>query len=53
MFFPQATFDGKDKSKIQTYLQSFENFVDRQKTQSRKRLKVNSKVFSDDTLRFS
>ena len=31
VFFPQATFDGKDKSKAQTHLQSFEDFVDRQK----------------------
>ena len=31
VFFPQATFDGKGKSKTQTHLQSFEDFVDRQK----------------------
>ena len=31
VFFPQATFDGKDKSKTHTHLQSFEDFVDRQK----------------------
>ena len=31
MFFPQATFDGKDKTKTCTHLQSFEDFVDRQK----------------------
>ena len=31
MFFPQATFDGKDKTKTRTHLQSFEDFVDRQK----------------------
>ena len=29
--FPQAIFDGKDKSKTHTHLQSFEDFVDRQK----------------------
>ena len=28
MFFPQATFDGKDKTKTHTHLQSFENFVE-------------------------
>ena len=31
IFFPQTTFDGKDKSKTCTHLQSFEDFVDRQK----------------------
>ena len=31
IFFPQTTFDGKDKSKTRTHLQSFEDFVDRQK----------------------
>ena len=31
IFFPQTTFDGKYKSKTQTHLQSFEDFVDRQK----------------------
>ena len=31
VFFPQATFDGKDKTKTHTHLQSFEDFVDRQK----------------------
>ena len=31
IFFPQATFDGKDKSKTRTHLQSFEDSVDRQK----------------------
>ena len=31
IFFPQTTFDGKDKSKTETHLQSFEDFVDRQK----------------------
>ena len=31
VFFPQNTFDGKDKSKTRTHLQSFEDFVDRQK----------------------
>ena len=31
VFFPQATFDGKDKTKTHTHLQSFEDFVGRQK----------------------
>ena len=31
MFFSQATFDGKDETKTRTHLQSFEDFVDRQK----------------------
>lgn len=31
VFFPQSTFDGKDKTKTRTHLQSFEDFVDRQK----------------------
>ena len=31
IFFPQTTFDGKDKSKTHTHLQSFKDFVDRQK----------------------
>ena len=31
IFFPQTTFDGKDKSKTRAHLQSFEDFVDRQK----------------------
>ena len=31
VFFPQATFDGKDKSKTRTHLQSFEDFVPRQR----------------------
>ena len=31
IFFPQTTFDGKDKFKTHTHLQSFEDFVDRQK----------------------
>ena len=37
MFFPQATFDGKDKTKTHTHLQSFEDFVDRQKLDPEKR----------------
>ena len=31
VFSPQATFDGKDKSKTRTHLQSFEDFVARQR----------------------
>ena len=30
-----STFDGKDKSKTCTHLQSFEDFVDRQKEQTK------------------
>ena len=39
MFFPQATFDGKDKTKTHTHLQSFEDFVDRQKLDPEKDFK--------------
>ena len=39
MFFPQATFDGKDKTKTRTHLQSFEDFVDRQKLDPEKDFK--------------
>ena len=39
IFFQQATFDGKDKSKTHTYLQSFEDFVDRQKLDPEKDFK--------------
>ena len=39
MFLPQATFDGKDKTKTCTHLQSFEDFVDRQKLDPEKDLK--------------
>ena len=39
VFFPQATFDGKDKSKTRTHLQSFEDFVDRQKLDPEKDFK--------------
>ena len=31
VFFPQVTFDGKDKSKTCIHLQSFEDFVDGQR----------------------
>ena len=31
VFFPQATFDCKDKTKPHTHLQSFKDFIDRQK----------------------
>ena len=34
VFFPQARFNGKDKSKTRTHLQTFEDFVDRQKLDS-------------------
>ena len=37
VFFPQATFDSKDKTKTCTHLQSFEDFVDRQKLDPEKR----------------
>ena len=39
MFFPLATFDGKDKTKTRTHLQSFEDFVDRQKLDPEKDFK--------------
>ena len=45
MFFPQATFDGKDKTKTHTHLQSFEDFVDRQKLDPEKRFQRNTRIF--------
>ena len=39
VFFPQTTFDGKDKTKTRTHLQSFEDFVDRQKLDPEKDFK--------------
>ena len=51
VFFPQATFDGKDKTKTGTHLQSFEDFVDRQKLDPEKILKKYKNIFND-TSRF-
>ena len=45
VFFPQATFDGKDKTKTRTHLQSFEDFVDRQKLNSEKNFKERQEYF--------
>ena len=45
MFFPQATFDGKDKTKTCTHLQSFEDFVDRQKLDPEKDFKEIQEYF--------
>ena len=45
VFFPQATFDGKDKSKTHTHLQSFEDFVDRQKLDPEKDFKEIQEYF--------
>ena len=45
MFFPQATFDGKDKTKTRTHLQSFEDFVDRQKLDPEKDFKEIQEYF--------
>ena len=50
IFFPQATFDGKDNSKTCTHLQSFKHFVDRQKLHPEKDFKEIQEFFSDDTL---
>ena len=44
-FFPQATFDGKDKTKTCTHLQSFEDFVDRQKLDPEKDFKEIQEYF--------
>ena len=44
-FFPQATFDGKDKTKTHTHLQSFEDFVDRQKLDPEKDFKEIQEYF--------
>ena len=45
VFFPQATFDGKDKTKTCTHLQSFEDFVDRQKLDPEKISKKYKSIF--------
>ena len=45
VFFPQATFDGKDKTKTCTHLQSFEDFVDRQKLDPEKDFKEIQEYF--------
>ena len=45
MFFPQATFDGKDKTKTCTHLQSFEDFVDRQRLDPEKDFKEIQEYF--------
>ena len=51
VFFPQTTFDGKDKTKTRTHLQSFEDFVDRQSLTQKKSLKKSRNIFND-TSRF-
>ena len=45
VFFPQTTFDGKDKTKTRTHLQSFEDFVDRQKLDPEKDFKEIQEYF--------
>ena len=45
VFSPQATFDGKDKTKTHTHLQSFEDFVDRQKLDPEKDFKEIQEYF--------
>ena len=45
MFFPQVTFDHKDKTKTRTHLQSFEDFVDRQKLDPEKDFKEIQEYF--------
>ena len=45
VFFPQATFNSKDKSKTRTHLQSFEDFVDRQKLDPEKNFKEIQEYF--------
>ena len=45
LFFPQATFDGKDKTKTGTHLQSFDDFVDRQKLDPGKEFKEIKEYF--------
>ena len=45
VFFPKATFDGKDKSKTHTHLHSFEDFVDRQKLDPEKDFKEIQEYF--------
>ena len=49
VFFPQATFDGKDKTKTRTHLQSFEDFVDRQKLDPEKEFQRNTRLFLNAT----
>ena len=44
IFFSQATFDGEDKTKTCTHLQSCEDFVDRQKLDLEKRFQRNKRV---------
>ena len=45
VFFPQTTFDGKDKTKTHTHLQSFEDYVDRQKLDREKDFKEIQEYF--------
>ena len=45
VLLPQATFDGKDRSKTPTHLQSFEDFVDRQKLDPEKDFKEIQEYF--------
>ena len=45
VFFPQAAFDGKDKTKTCTHLQGFEDFVDRQKFDPEKDFKEIQEYF--------
>ena len=45
VFFLQATFDGKDKTKTRTHLQSFEDFIDRQKFNPEKDFKEIQEYF--------
>ena len=52
VFFPQATCDGKDKTKTCTHLESFEDFVDRQKLDPEKDFKEIQEYFND-TSQFS
>ena len=44
VFFPQTTFDGKDKTKTRTHLQSFEDFVDRQNLTQKKNLRKSRNI---------
>ena len=44
-FFPQTTFDCKDKTKTCTHLHSFEDFVDRQKLAPEKDFKEIQEYF--------
>ena len=45
VFFPQTTSNGKDKTKTRTHLQSFEDFVDRQKLDPEKEFKEIQEYF--------